>query len=327
MTVKPKVLMTRQLPAAANEHLRKCVDLDIYKNHPIMAKKDLLNYIQNKDGLICLLTDNVDADVINKSQNLKIIANYAVGFNNIDVAAATKRGIAVTNTPGVLTETTADLTLALMLSVCRRIVEADKFVRARRFAGWEPMLMLGQDLYRKKLGIIGLGRIGQAVARRAQGFEMEIIYYETRRMPDEIERACRARYVTLSKLLKEADFITIHVPLTDKTFHMIGGRELKMMKKSAILINAARGPIIDEKAMINALENKDIAGCGLDVYEEEPKIDARLRKLSNVVLLPHIGSASIETRTKMAMLVADNVIAVLCRGEKPPNIVNPEIYN
>jgi len=255
---------------------------------------------------------------------LKIIANYAVGFDNIDVDAATKRGIMVSNTPGVLTDTTADLAWALILATARRVVEGDKFLRHGKFKGWKPMLLLGTDVHHATLGIIGFGNIGKAVARRAIGFDMKVIYYSAHRAPLEVEEKLDVEYRSLDDLLREADFISIHVPLTKETQHLIGERELKMMKKEAYLINTARGPIVDEKALAKALKEGWIRGAGLDVFEREPEVEPELLELDNVVLLPHLGSASYDTRAKMATMAAENVVSAL-NGEVPPNLVNREV--
>ncbi len=326
MINRPRVLLTRLLPCAAIEFLKKYVVLDINTENRPLAKKEILEKIGDQDGLISVLTDTIDAEIIEAGGNLKIISNYAVGYDNIDVLAATKRKIPVTNTPSVLTETTADLTFALLLSVARRIVEADRFVHDGKFKGWEPMLLLGSDIHDKTLGIIGFGRIGKAVARRACGFNMRIIYYELKRLSSDIEMTYGVEYRALDDLLKEADFVSIHTPLTESTYHLIGERELLLMKKTAFLINTSRGPIIDEKALVRALKEKEIAGCALDVFEREPKVERALLAMHNAILVPHIGSASIDARTKMAMMVVEDVIAVLVRKTRPPNIVNPEIY-
>ncbi|MGC8842726.1 MAG: 2-hydroxyacid dehydrogenase, partial [bacterium] len=247
-----------------------------------------------------------------------------VGYDNIDVKEATRRKIMVTNTPGVLTETTADLTFALILATARRLVEADKFTRSGKWKSWGPMLFLGRDVYGATLGIIGMGRIGQAVARRAKGFNMKIIYY-SRRRNEEAEKELGAEYRELHSLLKEADIITIHTPLTEETYHLIGEKELSLMKPSAILINTARGAVVDQRALFKALKEKRIFGAGLDVYEKEPiDADDPLLELDNVVVLPHIGSATVETRGRMARMAAENLLAGL-RGEIPQNLVNPEV--
>ncbi|MEM2583839.1 MAG: D-glycerate dehydrogenase, partial [Candidatus Thermoplasmatota archaeon] len=277
---------------------------------------------KGKDALICLLTDKIDAEVMENGKNLKVIANYAVGVDNIDIAEATKRGIFVTNTPGVLTETVADLAFALMMAIARRIVEGDAFMRQKKFKGWAPMLLLGRDIYGKTLGVVGLGRIGKAFAKRAIGFSMNILYY-SRHRDEEFEKETNARFVSLQELLKESDFISLHLPLTKETYHIIGEKELKMMKKTAYLINTSRGKCIDEKALIKALKEGWIAGAALDVYENEPEVSDELLSLNNVVLAPHIGSASYETRSRMAIMVAENVLAAL-NGKIPPQCLNPE---
>ena len=317
-----KIFMSRRLPEKGIEMLKEH-ELDIYEGDAPPDKQEIIERVKNKDILISLLTDPIDKDVISVSPTLKMIANYAVGYDNIDVKEATKRGIVVTNTPGVLTETVADLTWALILSIARRIVEGDKFMRQGKFKGWAPLLMLGGDVYEKTLGIIGAGRIGKAVAKRAKGFRMNIIYY-SRHRNEEIENI-GAKYVSFDDLLRQADFISLHVPLTNETYHMIGRNEFKMMKKTAYLINTSRGKCIDEEALHEALKNGEIAGAALDVFENEPYVNENLKKLDNVVLTPHIGSASLETRTKMAVMVAENIHSFL-KGEIPPNCVNLEVY-
>jgi glyoxylate reductase len=326
MAGKPKVLLTRLLPQDGIDLLEKHVELEINPEDKVMPTEKIIDEIKDKDGLICLLTDKINTEIIDAGENLKVIANYAVGFNNIDVEEATKRIIPVTNTPGVLTETTADLVFALILSTARRIVEADRFLRGGKFKGWAPMLFLGNDVYNKTLGIIGFGRIGRAVAQRAKGFHMKIIYHEPIRLSHDIEKKYSAEYKGLDNLLKESDFITIHTPLVESTHHLISEKEFSLMKKTAYLINAARGPIVDEKALVEALKERKFAGCALDVFEREPDVEKELITIPNTILAPHIGSASIETRTKMALIVAENVIAVLVNKTRPPNIVNSEIY-
>jgi glyoxylate reductase len=273
-----------------------------------------------------LLTDKIDKEVLDAAPNLRVISSYSVGFDHIDVEEATKRGIYVTNTPGVLTETTADLAWSLLMTIARRIVEADKFVRTGKWkVGWSPTLLLGRDVYGKTLGIVGLGRIGSAVAKRARGFDMKVLYYDVIRPPPEREKELGVEFAPLDRLLKESDFVTLHVPLTKETYHMISERELKLMKSTAFLINTSRGAVIDEKALVKALKEGWIAGAALDVFEKEPiDLDNPLLELENVVLVPHIGSASTETRSKMAEMAAKNLIAVL-KGEEPPFLVNPEV--
>lgn len=319
--MKPSVLVTRPLPKVALDKLAESFSLDVNQDERPLTKKEIIDRIKNKEILLCLLTDTIDKSIFEAGHQLKIISNYAVGFNNIDIQEANRRKIPVCITPGILTDTTADLTFALILAATRRIIEADKFVREGHFKGWGPSDFLGCDVSGKTLGIIGMGRIGQAVAQRGRGFNMKIVYSGHRDLD-----IPNAKYMSLSELLKTADIISIHVPLTPKTKHLIGENELKSMKPSAYLINTARGPIIDEKALVHALKNKIIAGAGLDVYEHEPALSPGLTELHNVVLLPHIGSATEETRTKMAIMAVENIMA-LWAGKKPHAIANPEVLN
>lgn len=316
---KPKLFITRYIPEEAIKRLEEVFEVEIFPENRAITHEELKEKVKDIDALICLLTDNIDHEIIEAASNLKCISVYAVGYNNIDVETATKHGIVICNTPGVLTETTADLAWALIMSCARRIVEADRFVREGKFQGWEPMLMLGNDIFGKTLGIIGMGRIGRAVANRALGFDMKVIYYDPQVDPESLP----SDYVSvdLTTLCQNSDFISIHTPLTPETRHLIGEKEFNLMKPTAILINTARGPIIDEQTLISALKEHKIAGAGLDVYENEPVIPEELIKLSNVILLPHIGSASYETRTKMALLAAENAIAVI-EGKNPPARVN-----
>ncbi|MGQ9622217.1 MAG: 2-hydroxyacid dehydrogenase [Candidatus Caldatribacteriaceae bacterium] len=324
---KPRVFITRRIPEEGIRIVVEHCETEVSDFDGVLPHKMLLDRVRGKDGILCLLTDNIDREVMDAAgPGLRVIANYAVGYNNIDVAEATRRGIMVTNTPGVLTETTADLAWALLMSVARGIVEADRFVREGKFRGWEPMLFLGTDVHGATLGILGLGRIGQAMARRAQGFAMKVLYYDTRRAPQDVEETLRATFLPLEELLKHSDFVTIHTPLTPETHHLIGERELRMMKREAYLINTARGPIVDEKALVRALKEGWIRGAALDVFEQEPEIEPELLTLDNVVLTPHIGSASFSTRTRMAIMAAENLVKAL-RGEIPPNLVNPEVLS
>jgi len=319
-----KVFVTRKIPEAGIKELEKHYKVEIFQEDRPITKKELIKLAKGADGLLCLLTDKIDAEIMDQT-GIKAIANYAVGYDNIDIMAATKRKIPVTNTPGVLTEATADLTWALILAVSRRIVEADRFVREGNFRGWEPRLFLGGDFYGKTIGIIGMGRIGKAVARRAKGFGMNILYYSRSSHP-EVEKELGAQKVSLTELLSKSDYVTLHCPYTPETHHLLGEKELKLMKPSAYLINTARGKVIDEQALVRLLKAKAIAGAGLDVFYDEPKINPKLVKLENTVLLPHIGSASYKTRTQMSIIAAKNLIAALS-GEKPPNIVNPEVFS
>ena len=320
-----KVLLAREIPGPAMERLKGEVDLDCVPEGTKLTKKDLMARIKDKDGFISMLDNPIDGEVLNAATNLKVISNYAVGFNNIDVKTATSKGIVVTNTPGVLTNATADLAWALMMSTSRRILEGDKYLRAGKFDGWAPKLMLGYDFTGKTLGIIGMGRIGSAVAKRASGFEMHVIYHNRHRLSEQEEKDLGVEYVSLDDIITKSDFISIHAPLTDETRHMLGEKQFKSMKKNCILVNAARGPIIDESALVKALKEGWIAGAGLDVYEDEPKVTEELLSMDNVVLEPHIGSATYETRAKMSDMVVDDCLAVL-KGNKPANIENSEGY-
>lgn len=320
-----KVFVTRKILEEGLNMLREKFDVEVSDYDGVIPRKMLLEKVKGVDAILSLLTDTIDAEVMDAAgSNLKVIANYAVGYNNIDVEEATKRGIMVTNTPGVLTETTADLAWALMMAIARRIVEADRFVREGKFRGWEPMLLLGTDVHGATLGIVGFGRIGQAMARRALGFNMKVLYYDNARVPEQVEKELKATYVDLPTLLRESDFVSLHVPLTKETHHLIGEKELRMMKKGAYLINTARGPVVDEKALVKALKEGWIKGAALDVFENEPEVEPELLKLENVVLAPHIASASYATRSRMSIMAAENIIKALS-GEIPPNLVNPEV--
>lgn len=323
--MKPSVYITRLIPGPGIGLLEEGFEVEVFGEDRNLTREEFLAAVPGRGALLTMLNNTVDAEVMDAAgPGLKIIANYAVGYNNIDVNAATARGIAVTNTPGVLTETTADLAWALLMSGARRVVEGDRYTREGKFVGWEPMLFLGGDIHHKTLGIVGMGRIGQAMARRALGFEMPVLYTSRRPLEPEIERALNARWVPLDTLLAEADFISLHVPLTPGTRHLISADALSRMKPTAYLINTARGPIVDEKALVEALRERRIAGAGLDVYEDEPSLAPGLAELDNVVILPHIGSGSIETRTKMAQMAAANIVAFF-RGEPPPNLLNAEV--
>lgn len=319
-----KVFITREIPKPGIDLLKKYHDIKINHYSRVLTKEEIIKYIKGKDGLVCLLTDPIDKEVIESEPKLKMIASYAVGYDNIDVKTATKHGIPVSNTPDVLTNATSDMAWALLFSVARRIVEADKFTRQGKFNGWDPMLMHGQDVANKTLGVVGTGRIGTTFALKSKGFNMKILY-DNNKINHKLEKELNAEKVGLNELLKKSDFISLHVPLLKSTYHLIGEKELRMMKKTAVLINTSRGPIIDEKALVKALKEKRIFGAGLDVYENEPEITKALLELDNVVLQPHSASATTDSRTGMAILAAENMIAGL-KGENPPNCINPEVF-
>ncbi len=321
---RKRVYVTREIPEAAIEDLREHFDVIMNPQDRVLTKQELLEAVKGMDAVLCLLTDTIDSEVFDAAgPQCRIFANYAVGYNNIDVAEATRRGIIITNTPDVLNDATADLAWALLFAVSRRVVESDGFARAGKFKGWGPMLFLGRDITGKKLGIIGVGRIGLNFARKAKGFDMDILYTSTK--PNtEMEEQVGAKFVDKETLLKEADFISIHVPLMPSTRHYIGKEELKLMKKTAVLINTSRGPVVDEKALVEALKSREIWGAGLDVFENEPDIEPGLIELDNAVIVPHIASATIETRTNMGLIAAGNIISVLTGG-MPDTCVNPEV--
>lgn len=319
-----KIYITRMVPEEGIKMLRdKEFEVVINPEDKVLTKEELIANLkdQNYDALFCLLTDKIDGEVMDAfGSQLKIIANLAVGFDNIDIAEAKKRGIMVTNTPDVLTNTVAEHTFALILAIARRIAEADKFTKALKYHGWEPMMLLGNDLCGKTLGVVGLGRIGSRVVYHAvKGFEMKVVYYDVNRN-EEFEKEFGAIYATLEDVLKQSDFVSIHVPLLDATRHLVNAENLKLMKPSACLINTSRGPVVDEAALADALKNKIIKGAALDVFEFEPKITPELLKLDNVILTPHIASATEETRSKMSAMVATNIIEAL-ENRTPPNLV------
>ncbi len=321
----PRVFLCSRLPEAAERYLRERCRLEIYLGESLIRREELVRAVREVDGLIPTVTERVDGELIDAAPALRVIANYGVGYNNIDVEAATARGLPVTNTPEVLTETTADLTWTLIMAASRRIGEGERFVRAGRWTGWKPMQLLGCDVYGKTLGIVGFGRIGKAVARRARGFAMKVLYSDEYPAPPKVERELGVRRVSFSALLRRADIVTLHTPLSPATRHLIGAAALRRMKRTAILVNAARGPIVDERALAEALRSKQIAAAGLDVYEGEPAVEPALLELENVVLLPHLGSATLETRTAMGVLAAKNCLAALA-GRRPSCLVNPEVW-
>jgi glyoxylate reductase len=315
-----RVLVTRKIPEAGLEKLETVLDVDVSHFERDLTRDEIIKMAAGAQGLVSMVTNNIDRDLIDRLTDIQIIANYAVGFNNIDIEYAREKGIVVTNTPGVLTEATADIGMALILSVARRIVEGDRLVRKGGFKGFYPTFFLGVELQNKVLGIYGMGRVGKAVAKRAVSFGLRIIYH------DKIPLAqgsidFPARYVSFDELLKESDFISIHAPLTPETYHRFTKEEFRKMKKEAYCINTARGPLVKEEDLVQALREGWIAGAGLDVYESEPEVHPGLITLDNAVLLPHMGSATSEVRERMSIMVADNLLAFF-KGESPPNRVN-----
>ena len=314
-----RVLVTREIPEAG---LRFLEDFDVTVLSERSPERDeLLEAARGTDGVLSTVTEQMDAEFMDAAgDGLKVVANMAVGYDNVDLEAANERGVVVTNTPEVLNETTADTAFMLMLAAARRLGEGERIVRSGRWEAWGPKMLTGPDVWGKRLGVLGFGRIGQAVARRAKGFGMEISYWNRSRK-EEVEKELDARYLELDELLETCDFFSIHTPLTEETTHLIGAEEFEKMKPEAVLVNTSRGPVVDEAALADALDEGRIFAAGLDVYEEEPKVHSKLLQLENVVLAPHIGSASIETRDKMAATAAEDLRAVL-RGEQPKNPVN-----
>jgi glyoxylate reductase len=320
------VYVTRVIPKPGLDIFAEAgVELEVNPYDRVLTRKELIEAVKGRDGVLCLLTDVIDGEVMDAAgKNCKGFANYAVGYNNIDVPAATRRRMAISNTPGVLTDATADLAWSLLMSASRRIVESDAYMRTGNWQGWGPMQFLGADITGATLGLIGAGRVGMTVAKRAKGFDMNILYFDVNQNID-LEKTFGAKKVDLDTLLRDSDFVSIHVALTEQTKHLIGKRELSLMKPTAVLINTSRGPTIDEKALVEALRNNKIFAAGLDVYENEPKMTEGLKGLHNAVVVPHIGSATIKTRAAMATMAAANLLAML-KGECPPNCVNQEIY-
>jgi len=322
-----KVYVTRIIPQPGMDILHEnLTDVRINEEDHLLSREELLENVKSLDGLLPLLTERIDGEVMDTAgKQLRIIANHAVGFDNIDVPAATERGIMVTNTPGVLTDATSDHAWALLFSTARRVVESDKFTRAGKYKGWGPMMYLGGDITGRTLGVVGAGRIGNAVAEKSRGFKMRILYCDEFQN-ENLENEYGAKKVSFEELLKESDFVTVHVPLLESTHHLLNDAAFKQMKKTAYLINTSRGPIVDEAALVRALKNREIAGAGIDVYEEEPKIHPELISLDNAVLTPHTASATIETRTKMATMAAQNLVDGL-KGKRPENLLNPEVLD
>ena len=320
---KPKVLATRPLFPAARTILDATCDVEYFPPGENPARQDLLRRVKDKEGLVCLLTDAVNEELLRNAPKLRIACNVAVGFDNIDLPACTKRGVVATNTPGVLDETTADFAWALMMTVARRIPEGEALARSGKWGGWDLDQLVGADVWGKTLGIVGFGRIGRAMARRAGGFQMKVLYHDAARVAEDLEQELHAEFRDFNSLLAESDFVSVHVPLTPETRAMFSAPKFFRMKPTAFLINTSRGPVVDENGLVAALEAGKIAGAALDVYENEPFILPGLKR-NNVVLAPHIASASLETRTRMACMAAENMTA-LFRGQRPPNMLNPEV--
>lgn len=323
---KPKVFVARKMAQEALDKIANETEMDLWEDELPPPRQVLLNKVKDIDGLLSLLTDKVDTELMDAAPRLKVVSNMAVGFDNIDVPEATKRGILVGNTPGVLTETTADFAWALIMATGRRVVEGDRRTRSGKWKTWGPMILLGYDIHHATLGIVGYGRIGFKVAKRAKGFDMKILYHDVVRRKPQEEKELGLEYVpNLHDLLSRADFVTVHVPLMAETRHMIGTAEFAAMKPTAIFVNTSRGPVVDQKALYEALKSGQIFAAGLDVTEVEPiPMDDPLLTLDNIVIAPHIASASVATRTKMATMAAANLIAGL-KGEMPPSCVNPEV--
>jgi glyoxylate reductase len=325
MSDLPRVYVTRHLPQPALDLLARHTRLTVWPGELPPPRAVLLKEVAEIDGLLALLTDQVDAALLGAAPRLRVVSNYAVGYDNVDLAAATARGVLITNTPGVLAETTADFTLALILTAARRLIEGDQYVRNGRWRTWGPETLLGRDVYGATLGLIGLGQIGLAVARRARGFEMRVLYHTPTRKPD-LEQAERLEYVSLERLLSESDIISLHCPLTDETYHLIDRETLGLLKPNALLINTARGPVVDTHALVEALQQKPLVAA-LDVTDPEPlPANHPLLSLPNAIVMPHMASASIQTRTRMALMAAENLLAAL-RGERPPALVNPDAWH
>ena len=324
----PRIYVTRAVPEAGIQRLTEAFGAEsvcVWNHDRPNPRENLLKEVKGADAIFAILTERIDGEVMDAAgESLRIVANMAVGYDNIAVPDATQRGVLITNTPDVLTETTADLAWALLLSACRRVGEGERIVRANAWKGWGPLQLMGTDVYGKTLGIFGVGRIGQATARRASGFNMRMLYTARNRLSTEIESALNAEFADKDRLLAESDIISIHCPLTDETRHAFGAAEFARMREGAVLINTARGPVVDEAALAAALKAGRLRAAGIDVYEREPEIHPDLMACENAVLAPHLGSATEATRARMATTAADNIIAML-RGERPPNPVNPEV--
>lgn len=325
MAVKPKVLVTQRISQESLDTLAGRFDVESNQKDAPVNSAQLMQKLKDKDAAITLITDVISEKLLATAPRLKVVSNVAVGYNNFDVAAATRRGVMLTNTPGAMDDTTADFAWCLILATARRLIDADRLVRSGKWTRWRFMSNLGQDVYGKTLGICGFGRIGRGVARRAAGFGMRILYTGPRRAPEAVERELNATLVDKHSLLREADVVSLHLPLFADTRHYIGAAELALMKPTAVLVNTARGPVVDEKALVKTLKAGRIAGVGLDVYENEPKLAAGLARLPNTVLAPHMASASVETRLRMCNMAVANCIAGLT-GQRPPNLLNPEAF-
>jgi len=322
--MKPKILVTREVFDETLDYLGAHCEVESNQRDQPFDQDTLAGRLADKAGVLCALTDRIDARLLGRARELKVVANIAVGYNNIDVAACTARGILATNTPGVLDDSTADLAFALMLAAARRLTEVERYVREGEWTGWRLKQWLGVDVHHATLGIVGMGRIGQVIAKRASGFEMKVLYSNRKPVAKEIEQRLGATYVTREELLKRSDFVILQVPYSPETQHLIGARELALMKPTAILINSTRGGVVDDAALIAALKDGTIRGAGLDVFENEPKLNPGFFELRNVVLAPHIGSSTEATRRAMAMTAAKNLVAALT-GATPPNLLNPGV--
>ena len=321
--MKPRIQVTREVFDETLEFLGQHCEVAANQEDVAYPPDALAQKLADKEGVVCCLTDRIDAGLLERCPRLKVVANVAVGYNNIDLAACTARGVMATNTPGVLDDSTADLAWALMLGAARRLTELERRVRAGEWKGWRLKQWLGVDVHHATLGIFGMGRIGQAIARRAAGFEMKVLYHNRKRAAPEIEKRCNAAYATKDDLLRQSDFVVLQVPYSQETHHLIGARELKLMKPSAILVNSTRGGVVDDAALIEALESGTIRAAGLDVFENEPNLNKGFLALDNVVLMPHVGSSTEATRRAMAMTAAKNLVAALS-GAPPPNLLNPD---
>jgi len=326
MSRRPKVLVTRPIMEEPTRVLRERCDVTIHENEFGIPRDELLQVVRGMDAIITMLTEKVDAEFLRAAgPQLTIVANHAVGFDNINLDDCTAAGVLATNTPEVLTETTADTAWALLMAAARRIGEGERFLRARKPWIWGPLMMLGQDVHHKTIGIVGFGRIGQALARRARGFGMKVIYHDAVELPKEVTEPLGAERRELDDLLAEADFISIHVNLTPETRHLFGAEQFRKMKPTAVLVNSSRGPVVDEAALVEALRTGEIFAAGLDVFENEPEVHEGLLELENVVIIPHLGSATVDTRNAMGMLAVENVFAAL-DGRRPPTLLNPQAW-